>query len=368
MHFGLEEMLKGDAALGFPSKACPCIHVGGTNGKGSTATKIAASLQAAGLKVGLYTSPHIATFRERIRVNGAMIAESEALCFLNSLQGQWTFFEAMTLLAFTYFAKEKCDVTVLEVGMGGRLDATNIVTPLLSIVTSISCDHTLHLGNTLSQIAEEKAGIIKPGVPFLVGPQAARFPIFKQKAHPYFEVTGEFTSYEEENRAVAAKALSLLPFPYDSRGLEVTPPCRFEVFAGPLPLILDVAHNPEGMERLFARVKSSYPGKKVHALLGLGKDKEVEAVLNVLERQVSFLQLTQAVNERAELPEALASKLKTCPFSIQKDISQAFEEAKERAIREEAVLVVTGTFYIMSVVRRLLGVVEPKDEYTLTPY
>lgn len=361
MRLGLEMMRTLDDLFGNPSRACPVIHVGGTNGKGSVTTKMAAVLQENGYKVGLYTSPHISTFRERIRVNGEMISEEEALVFLQNLPKNASFFECMTLLAFHHFAKEKCDVVVLEVGMGGRLDATNIVTPILSVITSIGFDHSLYLGDTLEKIAFEKAGIIKPGVPALLGPSAAIYPIFRQKTALYHEVLGKFENFEEENRAIAAKALDLLPFKTDLKaGIEKLPPCRFEIFNE--KVILDVAHNPEGLEAVFKRL-----GKKVRVVFAMGQDKEINPFLDVLIKNATFLHVTEAKNPRACLATELASRLKRKGFdrfTIHNEPKEAFQEAK----KHDDELLVTGTFYIMSEIRQELGVVEPCDPLLVTPY
>ncbi|MBQ8773666.1 MAG: bifunctional folylpolyglutamate synthase/dihydrofolate synthase, partial [Muribaculaceae bacterium] len=171
---GLGTSLELSQIFGNPQNDYPTIHVGGTNGKGSTAHTLAAILQSAGYKVGLYTSPHLVDFRERIRVNGEMITRDAVIDFVErfcsvSMVGHPTFFELTMVMAFEYFSKQNVDVAVIEVGLGGRLDSTNIKTPSLSNITNISFDHIQFLGNTLTAIATEKAGIIKPGVPVVIG-------------------------------------------------------------------------------------------------------------------------------------------------------------------------------------------------------
>ncbi len=185
---GLENVQTLMAHFGEPHQSFRCVHVAGTNGKGSTSHLIAAALQAAGLKVGLYTSPHLVDFRERIRINGKMIEKDEVSNFVEKEKAyldavQPSFFETITALAFQYFAKEKVDIAVVETGLGGRLDATNIVAPLVSVITNIGLDHTEFLGSTLSAIAAEKAGIMKPGVPCVIGEtQAETEQVFLNKA------------------------------------------------------------------------------------------------------------------------------------------------------------------------------------------
>lgn len=171
---GLENTLRLMAHVGNPHEHLRAVHVAGTNGKGSTAHLIAAVLQASGLKVGLYTSPHLVDLRERIRVNGTPIPEAEVVAFIEQNRDfldatQPSFFETMTALAFRYFVAQNVDIAVVEVGLGGRLDSTNVITPILSVITNIGMDHTEFLGNTLPKIAKEKAGIIKPGVPCVIG-------------------------------------------------------------------------------------------------------------------------------------------------------------------------------------------------------
>ena len=171
---GLENTLRLMAHVGNPHEKLRAIHVAGTNGKGSTSHLIAAVLQAAGYKVGLYTSPHLVSLTERIRINGVPISEHEVAQFVEANrvfldEAQPSFFETMTAMAFAYFVAQEVDVAVVETGLGGRLDSTNVLTPILSVITNIGLDHTEFLGNTLPKIAREKAGIIKPGVPCVIG-------------------------------------------------------------------------------------------------------------------------------------------------------------------------------------------------------
>ena len=185
---GLSNTLELDAHFGHPHRKFKTIHIAGTNGKGSCSHTLAAILQSAGYKVGLYTSPHLVDFRERIRINGAPIPKEEVIRFVKEERDFFeplhpSFFELATAMAFQYFAKEQIDIAVIEVGLGGRLDCTNIITPELSIITNISFDHVQFLGDTLSKIASEKAGIIKPGIPVVIGEANDETrPVFEQKA------------------------------------------------------------------------------------------------------------------------------------------------------------------------------------------
>ena len=242
MKLGLRNMLHLDAALGYPSKAFKTIHIAGSNGKGSTAKKIASALEHSGQRVGLFTSPHISCFRERIQVNGSYISEDAVETLLSQLltlaeqeKISPTFFEFTTLLALRYFAEQNVDVAVLETGLGGRLDATNIVTPVLSVITSISLEHTEILGNTIEEIAIEKGGIIKPGIPVIVGPRTPH-PLLHQMAQkissPFIPISQTFSCFEEENRALARTALDhlFIPSASISKGVESSLPCRMEIF------------------------------------------------------------------------------------------------------------------------------------------
>ncbi len=206
---GLSNTHKLDEHFGHPHKKFHTIHVGGTNGKGSCSHTIAAILQSAGYKVGLYTSPHLVDFRERIRVNGEMVPQEYVIRFVEEHRSFFeplhpSFFELTTAMAFNYFAESKVDVAVIEVGLGGRLDCTNIITPDLSIITNISFDHTQFLGNTLSQIASEKAGIIKKGVPVVIGECTDETrPVFIKQAK---DVNSPITLSDEENLVISSES------------------------------------------------------------------------------------------------------------------------------------------------------------------
>lgn len=293
----IENVRKIQRLLGFPDRQFASVHVAGTNGKGSVCIKMAGALQAAGFKTGLYTSPHLDCYRERIRINGEMIPEQEVekgLTFLFSLlEGEntpATFFEITTLLAFRYFAQEKVDIAVIETGLGGRLDATNVIHPVLSVITSISLDHTEFLGNTIEAIAQEKGGIIKERVPVVIGPHVpldSIHPIAREKISPCHQVRGYFKTFEEENCAIARAALESLPFQLSQQaieeGLKKQQPCRFEVIEG---AILDVAHNPDGISHLFDAIAHHYPDRPLRLLFGLSKSKDIEGCLKIIQEKL----------------------------------------------------------------------------------
>lgn len=393
MKLGLDNMHRLNEAMGFPDKSFRTIHVAGTNGKGSVTTKIAKAHEALGLRVGLYTSPHIATFRERIRVNGAMISECQVEAILQDIfqliderNIPATFFEITTMLALKYFALEKVDIAALETGLGGRLDATNIVAPVLSVITSISLDHTEVLGDTLESIAIEKAGIIKQKIPVVIGP---RVPISPVKAiadtmqSECIQVSGAFANFEEENRAVAKRALESLGIAPAAitEGLQAIPLCRMQIFdrqqlknckIQPLPkaVILDVAHNPDGLEQLFRSARHKFPHDGFRVVCALSKNKDIEACLKLIKQNASFIQLTEAANPRAakaaELKSALLS-LGASPSDISfgLNVQESIWHGLAAAADHDQVLLVCGTFFIMAEARAALGIQEPSDPFPL---
>ncbi len=330
MILGLKRMKTFDATFGYPSRQFDSVHIGGTNGKGSVATKIASAFP--GKKVGLFTSPHIHTWRERVQINGELIPEEVGERLLNqiamTLDQRATFFELLTLLAFIYFAEEKVELAVLEVGLGGRLDATNIVTPLVSVITSIDIEHTKYLGNTLESIAYEKGGIIKPGVPVVVGPSARFYPDNEY----LFEVMGTFAHYEEENQAIARQALKLLGV--EKTDVSNVPPCRFEQIGN---VILDVAHNPAALKRTFERIAYTYPAKKVRAIVAFSDDKDIPACLEIIRQHTRAYHLVKIDHARAYIPED----------------ALRLEEALKLAQENELILV-CGTFFMMAEVKAIL--------------
>ncbi|MGE0197725.1 MAG: folylpolyglutamate synthase/dihydrofolate synthase family protein [Simkaniaceae bacterium] len=330
--------LKLAEALGNPQNDFPSIHVGGTNGKGSVATKLAECLHLAGYRVGLFTSPHLFTYRERIQINGEMISEEEVVQGLEKLfqlSESPKFFEITTLLAFDYFAKEEVDVAVIEVGLGGRLDATNIIRPLLSIITSIDYDHQSILGETLEEIAREKAGIIKKGVPVVVGKKAALKPILEKGEKVYLA--------GESNISIAREALKHIPFDSDEAGLRKSPPCRYERRGD---ILFDVAHNPAGFTYLFEKIKRDFPGKKIHVLLGMSKDKQVEKSAEIIRSYADRIVLIQAEHPRLIPTEDLLERI---PDAHILNFKEAYAEARA----QKALTVVTGSFYIMSTIQPL---------------
>ena len=329
MKLGLQNPWHLDRLTGSPSQAFDSIHIAGSNGKGSVSAKIAAGLEQARVKTGLYTSPHLACFRERICINRQMIAEEELQKQLQALFEiidehtiPATFFELTTALAFSFFAEKKVEMAVVEAGLGGRLDATNILKPKLSIITSISLEHTEFLGSTLEAIAKEKCGIIKPGIPILIGPRVPEQIVREQAAlcrSPVIRVEGAFSDYHEENRAIARRALELLQVDPEAirQGLEALPPCRLEIFTkknlknfdektpSPKAVVFDVAHNPDGFFQLLKALKKRFPKEKLRFLIGMSKNKDMRSCFKLLRECNAPMHLVEAQSERAASREVL---------------------------------------------------------------
>lgn len=378
MKLGLTNILKLLQLMGNPHHKIPVIHVAGTNGKGSVSTKIASALQEAGYTVGLFTSPHISSFRERIRLQGDMISESAVAHHLEhifSLNIEATYFEYVTALMFAFFAEKKVDFAVVEAGIGGRFDATNVCMPHLSVITSISLDHTSILGNTIEAITLEKAGIIKPNIPVVIGPRVD-VELIKKKAQELhatvFVVDAVATHFEEENCAIARKALEILSVPNKAieKGLQDRPPCRFEVVPKrfthyPEAVVLDVAHNPDGIEKLFSRLKIVYPNLPLYVVYGASGDKDIEACLQTIllkARRTYFMEAKSERRAKREDLEKTASKI--APTSIFESV-QSIEKPFFDAANDRACLVVCGTFFIMGEVRAFLGYKEAQDAFDL---
>jgi dihydrofolate synthase/folylpolyglutamate synthase len=377
---GLANILLLDKLFDHPSKKFKSIHIAGTNGKGSVATKMAAALEAEGLKVGLFTSPHISSFRERIRINQKLIDEEIVVDLLSKVFKEIeekeipaTFFEIVTILSFLYFADSKIDYAVIETGLGGRLDATNILDPVFSIITSISLEHTEYLGETLEQITYEKAGIIKQNKPIFIGPCVPLNPVEKTAKElnaPLTQITGHFNLFNDENNKIAKTGLEFLKISAKSieEGLKALPSCRIELIQQDPPVILDVAHNPDGLEHLLTFIKKNYPHKNLHIILGLSKTKDITACLNSLKPFVENFFLVEAPNGRSLEPHLLKQKMIDLYFDsekirVEKSITESVVKAVEVAKKEQAVVVICGTFFIMEEARRALGIIEPRDPF-----
>lgn len=384
-------------ALGNPQDTLTCIHVAGTNGKGSTSHMLAAVLQKAGYKTGLYTSPHIKEFGERIRINGKMIEPSFVIDFTERTKNllgtiQPSFFELTVAMAFDYFAKEKVDIAVIETGLGGRLDSTNVITPILSVITNIGYDHMQLLGNTLEQIASEKAGIIKQGIPAVIGEtDAATQKVFIEKAASVnapivfadqqytlksSAVQGNFVQYcfnndqcysldllgqyQSKNLQTALTALDQLKqlswninttniqeglsSVIQTTGLQG----RWQVIRDQPRIILDVAHNQDGINAILTQLKHLYKTHELHFVLGFVQDKDVTSVLKLFPHDAQYYftnaHIPRALHHEALRQKGLETGLKGESFD---QVNDALNHAIQKAKPNE-VIMVCGSFFILS--------------------
>lgn len=364
-----------DCELGEPSKKYQIIHVAGTNGKGSVVAKVSKACAHAGLKVGVFTSPHLHSVRERIQINQQMISEIDLDIYVHKVleivhmhRLDVQFFEIMTAAALLYFADQKVDVAVLEVGIGGRYDSTNFVTPILSIITSISLDHTQLLGHTLDEIAAQKAGIIKQGVAVVLGPSAQQNTILQEACLKQAEVmisaeTGN--CFDEENQWIAKTALKYLKqyihITDDAieYGLQAIPPCRFEMMTLPSSqdVVFDVAHNPDGFAKLLQALKWRFGIRPLIFLMGMSRGKEIQESLKVLIPHVSYIYLAPIIHHQLLTPEELQQALQNIGFhacGFKHSLPDTWESALEQSIATKAVLVVCGSFYIMDEIKKLI--------------
>ncbi len=375
---GLSNTHALDEHFGHPHRQFKTIHVAGTNGKGSCSHTLAAILQSAGYKVGLYTSPHLVDFRERIRVNGQCISKEYVVDFVEQERSFFeplhpSFFELTTAMAFKYFAEQKVDIAVIEVGLGGRLDCTNIITPVLSIITNISFDHTQFLGNTLAKIAGEKAGIIKKNVPVVIGETTPEtLPVFQKKAaaksaplhlaeafevaHDYdFELKG---LYQQKNKQTILCAVNCLKdvftIPEEAIKKGMAHVCELTGLTGrwqtlqTRPLVIcDTGHNVGGWQYLAEQIKAQ-TCKTLRIVFGMVDDKDINTVMQLLPKQAVYY-FTQASSHRAipvhKVQEiATAYQLEGKTFSNVKD---AYQQALSDAHPEDFIFV-GGSSYLVA--------------------
>ena len=400
---GLSNTNALDSRYGHPHRSYRTIHVGGTNGKGSVSHTLAAILQCAGYKVGLYTSPHLADFRERIRVNGQMIPEQRVIDFVTEEKAFFeplhpSFFELATALAFLYFKEEKVDVAVIEVGLGGRLDCTNIISPDLSVITNISKDHVQFLGDTPTQIAKEKAGIIKPETPVVIGEtnnniEVRNVFITKSKevgtsikfADEESEILHSFTQAQggrkyqtknwgifngelggdcqEKNTATILCAVqTLIEQGYNIKDKHVhegiAKVCSLTGLMGrwqrlgnePLA-ICDTGHNIGGMQYIVGQLAST-PHERLHFVIGMVNDKDIDSVLGILPKDAEYY-FTQASVQRALSAESLA--IKAGKFGLKgvviTDVKEVYRKARQNATKDDLIFVGGSTFVVADLLK-----------------
>jgi dihydrofolate synthase / folylpolyglutamate synthase len=419
---GLERVTALLDKLGNPHHSLKYVHVGGTNGKGSTAVMLTSILREAGYKVGLYTSPYLLSFTNRMAVNGDDIDRADLVSLVEEVRpvvdlisedpdlGDMTEFEVVTVLALCYFARKNTDLVVMEVGLGGRLDATNVITPLLSIITNISLEHTDILGDTIEKIAFEKAGIIKAGRPLITAAGDKRaLGVFEKRCSelgsPLYRVyplsvateavsenkpaalpgkitnAGQFFSYngfslqleklfiplrgsyQLDNAATALAAVEILfeeGFHCSDENVilglaKTTWPGRLELLAEEPLLIMDGAHNPAAMEKLAAAVPAYFSYNRLILVYGMLADKDMESMLNSILPQADTVIFTRPVLPRAADPAVVADyAANKLGFNKQVLVINEFDEAVEKAVSlaepDDAVLV-TGSLYTVSDIR-----------------
>ena len=374
----LTNILALSKELGFPEQKFKSIHVAGTNGKGSTSHMLASILQEAGYKVGLYTSPHLKNFTERIRINGVEISEEKVTEFINGNkdfleQQKMSFFEMTVGLAFDYFASEKVDIAIIEVGLGGRLDSTNSITPEVAVITNIGLDHTQFLGETLPEIAFEKAGIIKKNIPVVIGEeQAAVKSVFIAKAAEegapiYFasDVSETYISdlvgdYQIQNSKTAVAAIKIL------KGYQVSKENitngllnvvkntnlkgRWQVLQEHPKVICDTAHNKEGLSIVLKQLKKQ-PFKKLHIVLGVVADKKLETVLPLFPSSADYYFCKPAISRGLSeaVLEANAKKFNLLGKKYS-SVKLALKSALLNANQEDIIYVGGSTFVVAEII------------------
>ncbi len=375
---GLERIDKMVDYLGNPHNKFQSIHIAGTNGKGSTAHLIASVFQQSGYKVGLYTSPHLKDFSERVRVDGTAVERKEIIDFVTQHKNYFethksSFFEMTVGLAFDRFAFHQVDVAIIEVGLGGRLDATNIINPVLSVITNIGLDHTQFLGDSRSAIAREKAGIIKNKIPILIGEKDAETqPVFEEVtkqcgapihwANDLVEVVYEsdlLGEYQKENIRLAQAAVQLLPqFEISQKNckkglLSVVKNTgikgRWQCIGSAPMIIADVAHNKEAISQVVSQIlKQSY--HTLHLVLGFVQDKEIMPIVSLIPDEAK-LYLCSANNPRSLKLNNLEKYImnKTSQYSTHSSVAAAFSAAKNNAKSSDFIYVGGSTFVVAEV-------------------
>jgi dihydrofolate synthase/folylpolyglutamate synthase len=374
----LTNILAFTKELNQPEHKFKSIHVGGTNGKGSTSHMLASILQEAGYKVGLYTSPHLKNFTERIRINGNEISEEYVHKFILKHKPflekqQLSFFEMTVGLAFNYFADKKVDIAIIEVGLGGRLDSTNIITPLLSVITNIGLDHTQFLGETLPEIAFEKAGIIKNNIPVVIGEkQEETTPVFTKKAKetnsPIHFASVSFKNYQTDllgnyqknNANTAVNTIKHLPYfnvneNHIKNGLlnvvkNTNLKGRWQILQDEPKIICDTAHNKEGLQ-IVTQQLSNQKYENLHIVLGVVSDKDLSKILTLFPKKATYYfckpNISRGLPERDLAKKANEFKLFGKTFS---SVKEAFQQAKENANTKDVIYIGGSTFVVAEII------------------
>ncbi len=406
---GLENISRVLRAMGNPQEGLKAVHVGGSNGKGSTAAHLESFYLQTGLKVGLYTSPHFLSFTERIRINRREITQQEVVDWTRRILSEVpdlaagghgnsplpiTFFEFTTAMALGYFQEKGVDLGILEVGMGGRLDATNVCVPMVTVITTVSLEHQDYLGRSLAQIAREKAGIIKPGVPVVSGvvhpgAQKVILDTCKEKGSPLYRLGKEIAAsgtpqefhyrglkssyralstnmrgrHQVRNAAMAIAAAELLGemgLCVDEeairRGLrDVQWPGRQHYLAGPPRVLLDGAHNPEAMRSLCSSLRKEYRYDRLRVLMGVMRDKDHRRMLSMIAPLAYELVFCRPQMDRAEDPWVLQAQALAlgARATVVESVSQGFQDLLQRACKDDLICV-TGSLFVVGEVMAYL--------------
>jgi dihydrofolate synthase/folylpolyglutamate synthase len=404
--YGLERMRALLDAMGNPHMQYPTIHVGGTSGKGSTSTMVAAVLQVSCKRIGLHTKPHLRSMTERARINGLAISEEAFAQTLEAMMpaiekttmefGRPTYYETLLALAFSHFAREKVDIAVIEVGLGGRIDGTNVITPLVSAITSVGFDHMETLGETLREIAREKAGIAKPGVPLVVSiedevalatvreqAELAGAPLINALEATQIETvrslrdgqafsirtslatypisTPALGEFQRRNAATTIAILEQLPSEFRPTAAAVeegfatlTIPGRMEYYAGYPSMIFDIAHNAEKAEHLVTSLRESFPERRFSFVVAIGESKDALEILRRLATLPGGFTFTsfEVAGRTATKPQKLAVLAESLGTwgRVVRDPVEAISIARRNAAAED-VVVVTGSTFIVAELR-----------------
>jgi dihydrofolate synthase / folylpolyglutamate synthase len=424
--FNLDRMFALMEELGNPQTKYPIIHVAGTKGKGSVCALTASALQAAGYKVGLYTSPHLLDFTERIQINGEPISHDQLVELVEEIKPavaktpKLTTFEITTALALLAFGKNDVNAAVIEVGLGGRLDATNIVTPRVSVITSLSYDHTAVLGDTLAKIAAEKAGIIKEGVPVVSAPQKDEaLEVLQRVARGHnsnITLIGKDVKFERLNSSLDGQTLHLSSFPpalaygasvfqptsfeahipllgfnqienaatsyasLKASGLEISDaaiqkgfaqvywPARFEVVRRDPPVILDSAHNQDSFARLRETLDEHFPGKSVYLIFGASEDKNIPGMFAEMKPKIKRLIVTRAGHPRALEVEQIVELARQAGVESEavSPVEAALLRALENSEKDGSIVLSAGSMFVtaeaMRAWKKILSVTETVSE------